>query len=248
MLEVRSRIHVNRYFADKLYFSDLFKVVHYFSYLGDASKIPWFYLRKQGVSCFTNLTMSMDEIMSKMKSNTRNEIRRAVKEGCVFEVSDDIDEFIAFYNAFCDSKGLNDYTSKDRILKYKNVLITKVRCGDTLLAMHANIMDSEGKTAFLMFSCSQRLSDGVDRKLIGWGNKFLHYKDLEYLKDHGYTRYDWSGICLDPNDERYTIGQFKLSFGGEIVYPLMLRTPLFAVLERIRLAVMKIRRLIRGRR
>ena len=248
MLEVRSRIHVNRYFADKLYFSDLFKVVHYFSYLGDVSKIPSFYLRKQGVSCFTDLTKSMDEIMAKMKPNTRNEIRRAMKEGCVFEVSDDLDEFVAFYNAFCDSKGLDDYASKARILKYKNVLITKVRQDETLLARHVNILDREGRSAFLMFSCSERLSEGVDRKLIGWGNKFLHYKDLEYLKDHGYVRYDWSGICLDPKDERYTIGQFKLSFGGEVVYPLMLRTPLFAALECTRVIIMKLRRLIRGRR
>ena len=246
MLEVSSRLFKNRYFATELSWLDLFRAIHYFSYLGDVTKIPWFYFRKQGVSCFTDLTRSMGEIMATMKPNTRNEIRRAGKEGCVFEISSNLDEFVAFYNAFCDSKGLNDYTSKARILKYKNVLITKVCHGETLLAMHANILDTEGRTAFLMFSCSQRLSDGVDRKLIGWGNKFLHYKDLEYLKGLGYTRYDWSGICLDPNDDRYTIGQFKLSFGGEIVRPLMLRTPAFAVMECVRSIVMRLRRTIRS--
>lgn len=248
MLEVRSRIHTNRYFATELQFADIFKGVHYFSYLGDVAKIPWFYLRRQGVSCFTDLTQDMDVIIAHMKSNTRNEIRRAMKEGCEFAVSNDLDEFVAFYNAFCDSKGLNDYTSKSRILKYKSFLITKVFKGEALLAMHVNILDAEGKVAFLMFSCSQRLSEGVDRKLIGWGNKFLHYKDLEYLKNNGYVRYDWSGICLNPADERYTIGQFKLSFGGEVIYPLMLRTPLFAVMECSRVVLMKLRRFIRNMR
>lgn len=242
MLEVKSSVHTNRYFATKLVWSDIFRIVHYFFYLGDQSKIPWFYLRKQGVSCFTDLSKPMDEIMSSMKPNTRNEIRRALKEGCTFEISTDLDEFVSFYNAFCDSKGLNDYTNKARILKYGNVLITKVIKDNMLLAMHANILDKEGKVAFLMFSCSQRLTEGVDRKLIGWGNKFLHYKDLEYLQGQGYTHYDWSGICLDPDDERYSIGQFKLSFGGKIVQPLMLRTPLFALIELFRGLLIRFRK------
>ena len=178
-----------------------------------------------------------------MKSNTRNEIRRAIKEGCSFHVDDDIDAFVPYYNDFCRSKGLNDYTSKARILKYKDILSTRVEHNGMVLARHINILDKVGKNAFLMFSCSPRLDENVDRRLIGWANKFLHYKDLELLSESGYIRYDWSGICLDKDDERYSIGQFKLSFGGEITHPLMLRTPLYCLLEVFRGTVMKMRRI-----
>ena len=242
MLEVKSRTHINRYFATELHWTDFFRVIHYFNYMGNKCRIPFFYLKRIGVSCVTDLSMSMDEIMRSMKSNTRNEIRRAIKEGCGFSVSQDVHEFVRFYNLFCKSKGLNDFATVWRIKKYKDFLITKATCNDVLLAMHVNVLDIEGKRAFLMFSCSQRLVEGIDKKMVGWGNRFLHYKDIEYLKEHGFLMYDWSGICLDTDDCRYSIGQFKLSFGGVVTKPLMLRTPLYACLEGIRNLLMKIRR------
>ena len=243
MLEVNARFFKNRYFATGLSWLDIFTAVHYFNYLGDSSKIPWYYARKAGVSCVSDLTLGIEKIMASMKSNTRNEIRRAIKEGCEFRIDDDIDAFVPYYNDFCRSKGLDDYTSKARILKYKDILSTRVEHHGVALARHINILDKAGKNAFLMFSCSPRLDENVDRRLIGWANKFLHYKDLEWLVESGFEKYDWSGICLDKDDERYSIGQFKLSFGGEITRPLMLRTPLYCALEVFRGLVMRMRRI-----
>lgn len=242
MLEVQSRFFRNIYFAEKLPWFDFFRAVHYFNYLGDRENIPWFYIKKIGVSCVSDLSLGIDKIMASMKSNTRNEIRRAIKEGCEFLVDDDIDAFVPYYNEFCRSKGLNDYTSKSRIQKYKTILSTRVEHNGVVLARHINILDCSGMNAFLMFSCSKRLADNADRKMIGWANKFLHYKDLEWLVNAGFEKYDWSGICLDENDERYSIGQFKLSFGGEITRPVMLRTPFYCVLEKFRSAVMIVRK------
>lgn len=190
----------------------------------------------------TDLRASTDEILASMKSNTRNEIRRAIREGCEFRIEESLDDFVPFYNAFCKSKNLDDYTNKARIQKYEKVLITKAVHGDNVLAMHANILDGRSRTALLLFSCSQRLDEGVDRKMIGWGNRFLHFKDLEYLKSLGFETYDWSGVCLDPNDERYSIGQFKLAFGGRIVDSWSLKTPLYAMLEHARNLLVRFRR------
>ena len=242
MLEVKSRLFRNRYFATKLPWYDIFRAIHYFNYLGNGKNIPWYYFKKVGVSCVSDLTLGIDKLMAAMKSNTRNEIRRAIKEGCEFYIDDDIDAFVPYYNDFCRSKGLNDYTSKARILKYKDILSTRVEHNGVILARHINILDKVGKNAFLMFSCSPRLDDNADRRMIGWANKFLHYKDLEWLANAGFEKYDWSGICLDENDERYSIGQFKLSFGGEVTRPLMLRTPLYWLFERFRGIAMYVRR------
>ena len=242
MLEVKSIFFRNRYFATKLSWLDIFRAIHYFNYLGDSEKVPWYYFKKVGVSCVSDLTLGIDKILTIMKSNTRNEIRRAIKEGCEFYIDDEIDAFVPYYNEFCRSKRLNDFTSKARILKYKDILSTRVEHDGKVLARHINILDKAGKNAFLMFSCSQRLDEQADRRMIGWANKFLHYKDLEWLVNAGFERYDWSGICLDVNDERYTIGQFKMSFGGSVTYPLMLRTPLYFMMERFRCVAMELRR------
>jgi len=241
MIETRSLTHTCRLFADKLSWTDMFRVILYAGYRGDLAEVPSWYRKIPGHSCLTDLSLPMDDIMAAMKSNTRNEIRRAIKEGCAFAVVKDVHEFVPFYNAFCASKGFPDYTDAARLKKFRHILITKAMQGDQVLAMHVNQLDSESHTALLILSGSQRLDAGVDKKLIGWGNRFLHYKELEYLKDKGYTTYDWSGICLDPNDEKYSIGQFKLGFGGKLIESPSLMTPLYALLERVRAKVVKFR-------
>ena len=234
MIEVKSRTHINRIFAERTFLGDLFRVVIYFSYHGNLSKVPWWYSKHKGNSCFTDLTKSMDEIMAGMKSNTRNEIRRAVKEGCNFEIVDGFDEFISLYNAFCKSKGLADFTSEARMRKFGKILVTKAVHNGTTMAMHTNILDEVGKVALLQFSCSPRLDENVDRKMIGWANRFLHYKDLEWLRENGYKTYDWSGVVVDPDDPRHSIGEFKLSFGGTLCDSWTLRSPLYILAEKAR--------------
>lgn len=234
MIEVKSRTHTIRLFADGIRRSDLFKLVLYCGYRGDPKRIPFYYTRHKGESCSTDLTLPMDEILALMKSNTRNEIRRAEREGCEFALVNSFAEFVPYYNGFCKDKGLNDYTSEARMGKYEKVLMTKVVHSGEVLAMHANILDEKSKTALLLYSCSRRLSENVDRKLIGWGNRYLHFKDLEYLKSAGYERYDWSGVCTDPNDPRFSIGQFKLSFGGVLIDSWTVKSPLYAKMEIVR--------------
>lgn len=242
MIEIISKTHVQRLFATKTQFSDLFKAVVYFGFKGRVDDIPFYFSKHKGESCETDLTLSIEEIMGLMKSNTRNEVRRAEKENCTFEIENDIDAFVKFYNDFCDSKGLNDYTNRARLTKYQEVLITKCIHDGQVVAMHANILDRNSKVALLLFSCSQRFDAGIDKKLIGWGNRYLHFKDMEYLKNQGFTKYDWSGTCSDPEDERYTISQFKLSFGGTPVDSWTLRSPIFVAMEKIRDLVVRFRK------
>lgn len=234
MIEVKSITHTIRLYSDRVHFSDLFKVVMYCGYRGDKARIPRYYTIVKGESCLTDLRRTEDELLAAMKSNTRNEIRRAEKEGCEFQLVETFDEFIPFYNSFCTEKGLSDLTSRSRMGKYEKVLLTKAVKDGAVLAMHANVLDANSKVAFLLYSCSQRLAEGVDRKLIGWGNRFLHWRELQWLKAEGYETYDWSGVCTDPKDPRYSIGQFKLAFGGTLVDSWTLKSPLYAWLEKFR--------------
>ena len=242
MIEVRSSFYASKMYAKRVSFLDLFKLVLYCGYLGDIRKVPFFFKKVKCQTCMTDLTLSLEDLMQKMKSNTRNEIRRAQKEGCSFEIVENVGAFVSFYNSFCKSKGLADYTSLSRMQRYEKVLITQAVQGGQTLAMHANVLDDEGKIAFLLYSCSQRLTEGVDKKVIGWGNRLLHYMDLKYLKQQGFKQYDWSGVSTDPQSECYSIGQFKLSFGGTLSECWVLSTPLYRLGVRLRNFMMKLRK------
>lgn len=227
MLIINNALHTQKMFAAKVEKSDLWKAVDYSGFQGDSSCLPSYYYVEHGMSCKSDLRLSMDELLLKMKSNTRNEIRRAEKEGCEMECGCSYEEFVPFYNAFCKSKGFADVTTIGRLKKYKTTYITKVHRNGEVLAMHAHVIDQDAKLVFLLFSCSQRLDTVSDKKLIGWGNRFLHFKEMELFKNMGLETYEWGGLTLDENDPRYSIGQFKLSLGGEVYETIGLRTPLY---------------------
>lgn len=240
VITIISCTHIIKMFASKLSMWDLFVPVLYNGYKGSKENIPFYYSRIIGHSCVNDLSKPMDEIMAGMKSNTRNEIRRAEKEGVIFSSSVAKDDFIKMYNEFCASKGLDDFTSIARISKYKDLLLTQAIHDGRPLAMHASVLDHNGKLAFLLYSCSRRLSDGVDRKMIGWANRYLHYKELELLKECGYEIYDWSGVCLDKTNPKYSIGQFKTSFGGDVIESVVLRSPMFVFFESLRSGIKRL--------
>lgn len=240
MIEIRNKFHIQRLFSDKLYLSDLWHAVFYSGYKGDPDKIPFYYKKIHGHSAVSDLTKSMDDILNSMKSNTRNEIRRAEREGIEFLPEIPYEDFIPYYNAFAESKGLEDRVDLNRLTKYNKTIITQAYHGETVLAMHATVVNFEQKLAFLLFSCSPRLDADVDKKMIGWANRYLHYKDFEYLKSLGIETYDWSGICTDPDNPKYSIGQFKLSFGGTLIDSYVLNSPIYVFLESLRNIVYKI--------
>ena len=242
MIEIVNKFHTQRLFATSLKTSDLWRAVYYAGYRGDVAKIPFYYKVVHGHSAVSDLRNSMEDLVGLMKSNTRNEIRRAEREGIDFSSDVSFEEFVPYYNAFCESKGLDDRVTVSRLAKYDKTVITKASYQGEVLAMHATVVNIEQKMAFLLFSCSPRLDAGVDKKLIGWGNRFLHYKDFEYLKTLGIETYDWSGICPDPEDPRYSIGQFKLSFGGKLIDSYVLRTPLYCLMESARNMIYKIKK------
>ena len=249
MIEIKSRTNTIRLFADRLRFSDLFRLVLYCGYRGDHAKIPFYYHVIKGQSAETDLTQPMDAVMAQMDRNVRNKIRRAEKEGVTFGFVESLEEFVPFYNAFCASKGLADCTSVARMAKYgRKLVLTKAVHNGVVLAMHANLLDAESGVSLLIYSCSPRLADGVDRNLISWANRFLHYKDLEYLKEHGAKIYDWCGVCMDPASECYTIGQFKLAFGGTLIDSWSLETPLYHLASRLHPLVSRLRARLSHRR
>ncbi len=165
-----------------------------------------------------------ESLLLTFSSTVRNEIRRAEREGviCKAFTSDDLRIRSDIINIFADMYG-EMYAEKgmDRALEINSVkayiennafLLTSAYIVDMPCVFHSYIIDSSN--ARLLHSCSEfRVQDNAIKNTIGRANKFLHYKDMLYLKELGVVSYDWGGISnpKQPNG----IDKFKMSFGGE---------------------------------
>lgn len=231
MIEVNNRFYTQRFFAKKLRLSDLFRAVTYTQYEG-GSRIPFWYKKIWGESSTLDLSQSEEQLFKAMKSNTRNEIKRAIKEGCTFGYDKDYNSFIPFFNEFAKSKGLKERTDYNQLSKYDETIITRAEFNGIILAMHAIVVNRENKEAMLLLSCSKRLDNDLDRRVIGWANRYLHYQEFQLCKEWNIERFEWNGICTNPERaEVYNISQFKLSFGSDPKKQLNLRTPLFVLFK-----------------
>lgn len=244
MIEIRNCLYIQRFFAESLRISDLWKAVTYSDYIGDLEKIPFWYKKTRAHTAHVDLSQNIEHIFLSIKSNVRNEIRRAVKEGCVVEYDNDYESFISFYNIFCEQKGIPELkTNLKTLKKYNYVLITKVKKGDVTLCAHATLIDEKSKLAMLMYSCSMRLCDDVNCHLVGWANRLLHFKEFELFKEMGMHIYEWNGVNVNPNEpEKNRIGKFKLGFGGEEEDIIMLQTPLFVFMKTFQSVLKRIKR------
>lgn len=177
------------------------------------------------------MSKSTDEIFSGIKSNFRNEIRRAEKEGVTLAIEENVASFVKYYNDFAIQKGLYAITTKN-VVKYPSSIITKaIGPSAEVLTYHAYIIDEDDKRVYLLYSASNRLDESVDTKLIGYANKFLHFKDIEMFKQKGMAIYDFNGIGGGGDFSKPATGirLFKMSFGGTTVPTFNYYSPLMSL-------------------
>lgn len=216
-------------FARKLRLSDWFGVSSYNVFLGNTRNFLFIKYIRHTINI--NLQQNDDELLSMAKSNTRNEIRRAIRDDYFFRETVSIPEFIVFYNKFAIEKGLA-VISDSYCVKYgDSIFITGVEWNGYTVAMHANVYDREEKIVRLLYSASLRLSEHIEVNRIGIGNRYLHYRDFIYFRDMGATVYDFGGIYIGDKDKsQIGIAQFKRSFGGEDVTTLFIYSPIYYLL------------------
>lgn len=213
---------------------DHFRLSQYSCYKG---KWTFFMFRIKKTTLIIDLNHTDEDILGSFKSNTRNEVRRGMREDIKIEQAS-VDEFIIFYNDFAKEKSLPFISCAD-IKKWKTpssrVMLQKAvgKCGT--LSMHANVIDEEEKIANLLYSATRRFDTSLDRKLIGFSNRYLHYVEFLKLRDEGVYTYDFSGVCIDEKDkEKYNIGLFKRGFGGEIKESIALESIPMFIVEKIK--------------
>lgn len=213
MIQTKTKFKVLKIYADQVLFKDKIGLSFYAAFEGS----DYSFMKKEIRKTITiNLLPSEEEILMSLKSNTRNEVRKGIKEGFIVEEVEDIEGFVEYYNNFAVEKKLETISTSD-ITKYPKVIINKCSLDGNILTMHANIVDEEKKIVRLLYSASVRFDTGIDRKSVGISNRLLHYKELISFKELGYSIYDFGGINEDSNNkEQYNITQFKKGFGGDV--------------------------------
>ncbi|NMM63689.1 hypothetical protein HBE96_13600 [Clostridium sp. P21] len=170
----------------------------------------------------TDLEEDLDCIFKKINKNFRYHINRAKKEdtNCVVFNSDDLmnepdllNNFKKQYAIFTKLKGIDNTYNQAAMEKYMengNVILTKAFKGNEDYAQHIIICD--GINARLLYSVSNFRTEGADRNFIGRANKYLHWNDIEYLKNRGFQQLDWGGISSIVSLNG--VDKFKKHFGG----------------------------------
>ena len=201
-------------YAEDLKTIDFYKFVSY-SYMRRDINNPLF-IKKHRYTLLIDLTQNTDTIFEKYKTNTRNEIRRAVKEEVDFDLETNLTYFISFYNDFAIKKG-QSLLSYNSLSKIKPLTITKASQNNKTIVMHSYITDIKTKTVRLIYSASNRLDTDSDRRLIGWANRFLHHQDMLYFKEKNIKTYDLGGTAHHTKKkDNHHIAKFKKEFGGKI--------------------------------
>jgi lipid II:glycine glycyltransferase (peptidoglycan interpeptide bridge formation enzyme) len=215
--------------ADKVLFVDFFRPACYSNYKG--KRFPRFFKLIKRKTSIISLLESNEEMLSAMKSNTRNEIRRSIRDGYEMSEVKNEQDFIKFYNSFAMSKAL-PLIDVDHLRKYgKNLILTQSALAGRVLTMHASVIDHDSGRVFLLYSASLRLNNSEFKKEIGFSNRYLHFKDLEHFKELGCVLYDFSGVSDNKDEpEKYNIGLFKKGFGGKTTDTITLYSPLMSFL------------------
>ncbi len=195
--------------------NNTFKIIRYSNFVG--TKKPSFFFHKKCKTVLINLEKEEEVLWKDIKNNTRNEIRRGLNGGLIFNIDVDVKEFVDFYNHFAIEKGLAILTIDDCKKYGNNLRVTGVALDGKFCVMHAYVCDMDESIVTLLYSASLRLNKDIDSKMIGISNRFSHYQDMLYFKKEGFSLYDWGGI-YDGNEDQAQMGiaKFKKSFGGEI--------------------------------
>lgn len=183
-----------------------------------------------------DLEQSVEEIFSQFSKPVRNAIRQAERNGVVCNYAVEVEEFLAFFNAFARAKGIPELD-----LRYLNefdgkLFISTAIMDGVVCSAHCYILDFEMKYATLFRSASVRvLVDDISGNEIGKANKFLHFKDIQFLKQVGMRTYGFGGYSpLTKNDGKDGVNKFKSSFGGEVKYNLRCQTIPFFLARQIK--------------
>ena len=229
MVSVKRSKHGIKYYQKRFYSTinplDVLKFVAYRQL--DKRIRPFCFKEEPFYTIIISLKPDLEKILENFTKETQYEIRGAERDGIKVRICNEDEKFVEFFNSFARERNLVQ-TTRDKIDSLSgNKLITEAQLDEQTLVLHLYICD--GKIARLLYSAT-RIDAVVAKSVIGRANRFLHYEDIKYFKEHGYETYDLGGYAKDTQDPKLQgINVFKESFGGRIVEEYNYYSPLYRI-------------------
>lgn len=155
--------------------------------------------------------------------NARYGIRKAKAAGIVAKTISDYDLFVNLYNKFTEQKSLDSFLAPQALKRYGATLVLRAAYleAEHILVVHSYICDRSLAIVRALHSASSIHDPSLDarqRTVIGWANVFLHYADMKFFREQGFTTYDLGGYAIGPGHESLSgVNKFKDNFGGTLV-------------------------------
>lgn len=217
MISIRVGKTVEKWFSSSLKWIDAIRFIHYKQYLVPTRAFGFIVHRKY--TKVINLNQTRDEIKKSVSKSCLEKIRKAVNKEVSFEVDLDVRSAFRQYNEYAKRKNISE--AHPIVDDCDNVfLTTKAVCRGRTCAIHIYIIDPTIKRVRLyksmsIFSTKQSSSE---RNFIGMANRFLHFEDIYYFKDKGFSVYDLGGYAYNTSDRKLmNINHFKDGFGGDLL-------------------------------
>ena len=163
-----------------------------------------------------DLAQTEEQLCQKLnRKSCGPQIRKAQKMGCPVSLNETTDVALRLINE--SIRRLQDRAELDSdqwtaLLPEHDVFVCNWQ--GTPVAAHALLRDPP-KRVRLQVSGTENRADVRFHDIVGPCNRLLHGHELQHYKANGIHFYDFGGIELDRNSPEHSIGQFKLSFGGE---------------------------------
>lgn len=177
----------------------------------------------QGLTPIIDLTMAEAELWANIKKDTRYEIRRATeKDGLTYEMWPSpreeilVNEFLDAYHAVFDRKSPALNIHKGTVHAHVTATAWHVSrvCGEEGVPLSWHVY-AFGKSETVLVHSLVNSGMHLRGQATGRANRYHHWQDIRWYRNHGYARYDLGGWYSGDHDvKRLNINRFKAEFGG----------------------------------
>ena len=172
------------------------------------------------------LTEGVEFLFSRLKKDTRNEVRRSMKDKLQYMLwnianGDQLIQFVDFYDRFAATKSLPK-ANKARLAAIAQIgalSLSRVSTNEgEVLTWHAYYRCQHRVRLIHSASLHKAQITPTGRSLVGRANRFHHWSDIIEFKKEGITICDLGGWYQGTEDvDKLRINAFKEEFGGTVV-------------------------------
>lgn len=165
-----------------------------------------------------DITGGREPVLAGMGQDARYKVRRAMREGAQWQIDNDMNGFLAFYNQFAAAKALPSMTESHLKAYWPHLVVTTMWVEGERASSHAWMISPGEKKASLLWaaSCFRQCESSVDRNRMSRAHLLHYLEDMTTAAEAGCTAYDF-GYFGQVSREMEAVNRFKSQFPCALV-------------------------------